>query len=56
MIHSNDDFEILSIIIGHNRRKLGKSNRCFSRKKPHYGIKLDQIALNIYDFIIHDPL
>ena len=56
MIHSNDDFEILSIMIGHNWQMVAKSNRYFSRKKPQYGIKLDQIALNKYNFIIHDPL
>ena len=56
MIHSNDLFEMLSIMIGHNR--WAQVTDIFPPKNLtmwQMG-NLDEIATNVCNFISHDPL
>ena len=56
MTHSNDLFERLSIMAGHN--SLAKVTDIFPQKNLTMGqiCNLDQIALNVCNFISYDPL
>ena len=55
MIYSNDLFEMLSSMIGHNRQ--AKVTHFSSKNLPTEQMgNLDQIAPNLYNFISYDPL